>query len=205
MKRVYKVLLPLYREEEMSREVAQEWKYDARGQSTMNLTMFQKTLFRIAHGWATHIDMDEYNELLNKVYDRITVKKIIRGNTGTTEIALPRIQIEIFQEKDVGDDDDEEWSECDEDEDHDEKFEYMHKEDPLDPSSTKRYRKLIESDGGQRIDTKQPISYREEVQFFREPQAGNFDMAVKNPSERDIVVDLLAEMTDVYPMGYPTE
>lgn len=31
MKRMYKVLLPLYREEEMSREVAQEWIHDARG------------------------------------------------------------------------------------------------------------------------------------------------------------------------------
>ncbi len=31
MKRVYKVLLPLYREEEMNREVAQEWIWDARG------------------------------------------------------------------------------------------------------------------------------------------------------------------------------
>ena len=80
----------------MCREVAQEWIHDARGQSSMNLIMFQKALFRIAHGWATHIDMEEYNELLSKVYDRITIKKIIRGDTGTTEIALPRIQIEIF-------------------------------------------------------------------------------------------------------------
>lgn len=40
MKRIYKVLLPLYREEEMNREVAQEWIHDARGQKTMNITMF---------------------------------------------------------------------------------------------------------------------------------------------------------------------
>ena len=48
----------------MNREVAQEWIHDARGQSTMNLTMFQKMLFRVAHSWAVHIDMDEYVELL---------------------------------------------------------------------------------------------------------------------------------------------
>jgi len=91
MKRIYKVLLPLYREEEMNREVAQEWIHDARGQSTMNLIMFQKALFRVAHGWATHIDMDEYIEVLTKVYDRITIKKVIRGDTGQVDLVLPRI------------------------------------------------------------------------------------------------------------------
>ena len=40
MKRIYMVLLPLYRPEEMNREVAQEWIHDARGQPTMNLVMF---------------------------------------------------------------------------------------------------------------------------------------------------------------------
>ena len=96
MKRIYKVLLPLYREDEMRREVAQEWIYDARGQKSMSLIMFQKLLFRIAHGWATHIDVDEYVELLERVYERITVKQIIRGETGKVELALPRIQVEIY-------------------------------------------------------------------------------------------------------------
>ena len=98
MKRIYKVLLPLYREDEMAREVAQEWNYDSRAKSTMNLTKFQKTLFRIAHAWGTHIDIEEYIELLNKIYDRITVKKIIRGETGEVTTVLPRIQVEIFQD-----------------------------------------------------------------------------------------------------------
>ena len=40
MKRIYKVLLPLYREDEMAREVAQEWNFDSRAKSTMNLTKF---------------------------------------------------------------------------------------------------------------------------------------------------------------------
>ena len=110
MKRIYKVLLPLYREEEINREVAQEWIHDARGQPAMNLCLFQKLLFRIAHGWGTHIDIDEYIELLNRVYERITIKKIIRGETGEIEIALPRIQVEIFQEKD--EEDGAEWMSC---------------------------------------------------------------------------------------------
>ena len=66
----------------MSREVSQEWIHDARGKTSMNLTMFQKMLFRIAHSWGTHIDMDEYVELLQKIYDRITIKQVIRGETG---------------------------------------------------------------------------------------------------------------------------
>ena len=76
----------------------------------MNLIMFQKTLFRVAHAWATHIDLDEYIELLTKVYERITVKQVIRGATGETEIALPRIQVEIFQEKE--EEDGAEWQSC---------------------------------------------------------------------------------------------
>ena len=80
----------------MNREVAQEWIHDARQQKTMNLIMFQKMLFRIAHSWATHIDMAEYIELLGKIYDRIICKKVIRGETGKTEIALARIQVELF-------------------------------------------------------------------------------------------------------------
>ena len=96
MKRVYKVLLPLYREDEMCREVAQEWIHDARGQDSMNLVMFQKMLFRVAHSWGTHIDMDEYTELLTVICDRITVKQVIRGDTGAVEVALPRIQVEVF-------------------------------------------------------------------------------------------------------------
>jgi hypothetical protein len=35
MKRVYKVLLPLYRDGEMSGEIAQEWLVDCRGQASI--------------------------------------------------------------------------------------------------------------------------------------------------------------------------
>ena len=56
-------------------------------------------LYRIAHGWATNIDLDEYVEVLEKVYDRITAKIVTRGKTGEQELALPRIQVTISQEK----------------------------------------------------------------------------------------------------------
>jgi len=54
--------------------------------------------------------MDEYVELLTKVYERITIKKIIRGDSGQVEIALPRIQVDIFQEKE--EEDGAEWQSC---------------------------------------------------------------------------------------------
>ena len=166
----------------MNREVAQEWIHDARGQSTMNLTMFQKMLFRIAHSWAVHIDMDEYVELLQKVYERITVKKVIRGDTGAVEIALPRIQIEILQEKE--EEDGAEWQSCLSDEYQDEDFEYMHREDPNDPSVTKRYKRPLpqgtnEDDGGVMMTVRDPFLFKEEVQYFREPAEGDFDNVVK--------------------------
>ena len=66
----------------MEKEIAQEWIMDARGQTKMDLNLFQKLLFRIAHFWGTHVDIPEYVELLEKIYERITCKKIIRGETG---------------------------------------------------------------------------------------------------------------------------
>ena len=71
-------------------------------------------MFRIAHYWATHIDVAEYCEILEKVYSRITVKKIIRSD-GSCEMVLPRIEIDIFQEKEI-DDEDDGFLSCDEDE-----------------------------------------------------------------------------------------
>jgi hypothetical protein len=40
MKRIMKVLLPLYRESEMSREISQEWVVDACGESEMGVLLF---------------------------------------------------------------------------------------------------------------------------------------------------------------------
>jgi hypothetical protein len=53
--------------------------------------------------------------------------------------------------------------------------------------------------------TRDPFLFIEEVQYFREQRAGDFDRVVSAPTEKDITVDLLAEMDDVFPLGYPTE
>jgi hypothetical protein len=91
MKRLLKVLLPLYREVEMAKEIAQEWVMDACGEKEMSLLLFQKALFRLAHSWATHVDTKEYIELLEKLYERITVKRVTRGTDGSREVFLPKI------------------------------------------------------------------------------------------------------------------
>ena len=72
MKRIYKTLLPLYREEEMKTEIEEEWLVDSRGQDQLTFQLFTKLLFRVAHQWATHIDLDEYIDLLEKIFNRIT-------------------------------------------------------------------------------------------------------------------------------------
>jgi hypothetical protein len=100
MKRVYKVLLPLYRETEMAKEIDQEWHMDSLGNQEMNLHLFTKLLFRIAHQWAVHIDLDEYLELLQKIFDRITIRKVIKAGDGSIVICYPTIQCVIIPDKD---------------------------------------------------------------------------------------------------------
>ena len=74
LSRIYRVLACLYRENEMKEQVSQEWIYDLRGATEMDQNLFTKFLFRIAHQWCASIDIDEYCELLEKVFDRITAR-----------------------------------------------------------------------------------------------------------------------------------
>lgn len=55
------------------------------------------------------------------------------------------------------------------------------------------------------MSARDPFLFKEEVQYYRECKEGDVEGAVRQPSETDIVVDLLAEFTDIYPIGYPTE
>lgn len=62
----------------------------------MEQSLFTKLIFKIAHCWTIHIDIEEYIEFLNKLYDRIIVKKIIRGTkVGEADTLLPEIHCEI--------------------------------------------------------------------------------------------------------------
>ena len=64
----------------------------------------------MAHCWCTHVDLGEYVELLTMVYDRIVVRQVVRGQTGQTETAFPRIYVDIFQEKEEVPEED--WQSC---------------------------------------------------------------------------------------------
>ena len=55
------------------------------------------------------------------------------------------------------------------------------------------------------MSVRDPFYFNEVVQYFKEPAEGDFDNKVLGPSDKDITVELLAEITDVYPLGYPTE
>ena len=82
MTRVYKLLLPLYRADEMEAEIEEEWLFDSRGEEAMNFPLFTKLLHRIAAQWCIHIDLDEYIELLQKIYERIILKRVVTAKGG---------------------------------------------------------------------------------------------------------------------------
>lgn len=102
----------------MKTQIQQEWIYDSHNADLMDQNLFTKFIFRIAHQWATSIDINEYCELLNKVYSRIIHKKIVRSS-GRTDTALPHIQVTIDQEKQNQNEEfgENEWESCDEGDD----------------------------------------------------------------------------------------
>ena len=186
----------------MGKEIAAEWLMDSRGQAEMTLLLFQKAMFRIAHIWACHIDLKEYIELLEKVYCRIIAKKVIRGATGQTEIVMPRIAVEIFQDGKMDGLDD--WMECEDDEEEDvETFEYKHEED-AETLVMKKFKKrkpnAFGDDDDGLMSAREPFNYRENVEFFQ----GEAEDEVKL-GPQDIDIDVLGEMRDIYPLGYPAE
>ena len=50
-----------------------------------------KILFRIAHGWSTNIDIDEYIDMLQRVYQRITFKRVYDVRNESQSDFLPQI------------------------------------------------------------------------------------------------------------------
>lgn len=91
LKRIYKVLLPLYRESEIESELAHEWLLDSHGQAEITQVVLGKILFRVAHWWSTNIDIDEYVDLLQRVHSRITFKRVYDVRTESQSDFLPKI------------------------------------------------------------------------------------------------------------------
>jgi hypothetical protein len=142
MRRVNKVLAPLYRGQEMESEIAQEWLQDSRGQKEITQNVLAKILFRIAHYWCTNIDLDEYIDLLQRIYTRITYKRVYFTETESVKSIYPRIQIAFpLEEKRISETvvrggahqqhEDTEWMECASNESMDPEFEYETKTDDV--------------------------------------------------------------------------
>lgn len=180
MKRIYRVLAPLYREKEVQNEVTQEWITDAAGCKEMSLGLFQKTLFRIAHQWGTHVDVDEYCSLLTKVYDRITHRRVVRGKTGFSEDVLPSIVVQITQTSQDDEEEGDGWDSC-ATEDDEEGFMYEDREG-------RRYKKKEPSSDDEADEvyftTRDPFTYNESVRYFHNTDSKSTNV-ISEPSEED--------------------
>ena len=129
----------------------------------MPLNLFLKTLFRIAHQWATSIDLEEYVDLLTKIYDRITHKRICRQD-GTIDSVLPVIKVELNQRHPIEEEDDADnnkWELVEEDELPVEGFEYVERDG-------KRYKaEIIEEDDSEVFfTTRDPFNFTESVCYY---------------------------------------
>lgn len=82
----------------MEKEIEEEWIFDSRNQESLDFTLFTKLLYRIAHHWCVHIDLDEYNDLLERIYDRISLKRVV-SQDGNHRTVVPAILIEFTNEE----------------------------------------------------------------------------------------------------------
>ena len=158
--------------------------------------------------------MEEYCELLNKVYHRITIRKVIKASNSETIFAHPTIQIEVIPPKVDGPDpfvssenEDALWEQCLSDEDEITEFEYHYFENDenLTVKKHKKRRPLkdtnLEENNLEHIPmfpAKEPVIYNEDVIYHQ--NKGDY-----RPVGDDYVSYVLADFDDVLPLGYVTE
>ena len=202
LSRMYRVLAPLYREDEMRALIEQEWVYDSHGADSMDQNLFTKFIFRIAHQWAASINLAEYCELLEKIYQRVTHKQIVR-NGGKVETAYPTIQVCIDQEKQPQSEDfeDVDWMSCATDESEFDDYDYQVRED-----GRKMKMRKATQEGGLKdvfLTARDPFYFKESVIYYQSDEQG--ETQCMPPSEEDFEYEVLTEHTNIFPLGYPTE
>lgn len=187
----------------MQQQVAQEWFYDSHNTDEMDQNLFSKFIFRIAHQWATSISINEYVELLEKIYQRIVNRKIVRSS-GTVDVALPTIQITIDQDKQPQSEEfeDAEWESCAEDDSEEEAFNYETRDDG------KKYKQRKPDDNKEEIKdvfltARDPFYFKEVVQYYVADADGKTNCAA--PKNDDIEYEVLTDHSNIFPLGYPTE
>ena len=216
MKRVYKVLLPLYREKEMATEIEHEWRMDCSNAPALSLHLFTKVLFRICHQWAVHIDLDEYCELLNVIYSRITAREAVLAKDGSIMRCNPTVFVTVIPDASEAEQfapssssaDAALYEPCQPGEIERAEYEYQWIEDPATMTVAKhRKRKLggppkpvddLSFDQSPVLSIKEAIMQKEKVVYYQ--NSGDY-----KPCADDTVYYVLADLDDVLPLGYPTE
>jgi len=187
----------------MGFEIKEQWDKDTHGTAQLSYLDFKETLFRIAHWWATHFDLEEYETLLEQIYERITWKLVIQED-GSQNHIIPKINI-CFPDEEIkiaGEseflskplvENKNEWDDCPSDEDNKSEFEYKYEEDEATMSIKKFKRLKAKQENVVLVEIKDPIYYQEQI---IQPQG--FD-------KYTTIIDELMEPEYVLPFGYPTE
>jgi hypothetical protein len=215
MHRVYFVLLPLYRQQEMDREIEDEWILDSHGLPSLSYHLFAKLLFRIAHYWATNVDVAEYVELLEKLFNRITLRKVTRAVDGSEVLCYPTIFCEILPEAGFGEEDPFNMGamksetalleRCFDDEQEIDAFEYVYVEDPQTLTLEKCKRRKTEHNHQDSLQDATPLFSVKDHVIFNETAVFYQNNGDFKPASNDFVSHVLADMNCLVPIGYPTE
>ena len=185
---------------------------DSRGQGELSFNLLTKVLFRIAHSWATNIDLDEYTDLLSKIFDRIIIiSQVAYGRemvpTIAIKVSFPAEEKKIQEAKGKNSKDNlaDEWFECRSDESNRSEFEYKYEEDP-ENMVVKKFKKtkqeglspigrpgLAGSQANNIVPIKEPFYYDEEIAIEY------YDM-----DHTDFKVYSLRPLENVLPFGFVT-
>lgn len=191
---------------------------DARGQPEISQNILAKILFRVAHWWCTNIDLEEYVDMLQRIYARITYKKAYFCQTESVKEFFPKIQISFpLEEKRIsetvvrgGVNADTDWMECASNESNKSQFDYKYEEDP-DQMVVKKYKKKrpegasgpsafdYSSSAQAQLTIKEPFIFNEEILYPELNDPRHNDMPNKT------IYDCLLPFDQVLPFGYPTE
>lgn len=172
----------------------------------MSFDLFSHLLFRLAHAWTIHVDLEEYLNFLENLYSRITVKAVILS--GYRDQLLPKITISFPEEEDkiekedkdenedkVKDSGAEEWEEVASDSSNKSDFEYKYEEDETQ-IAIKKYKRPKQNKGQALLisQIKEPIFYKESL---------SYDLSKVDPEAT--IIDELIEEEYVLPLGFPSE
>lgn len=72
---------------------------DSSNHGALNLHLFSRLLFRIANQWAVHIDLEEYIEILEKIFERITVRKALSLADSSVKVCYPTIMVDVIADE----------------------------------------------------------------------------------------------------------